>query len=381
MISLLGACLLSAAAYVPAHILPVLVVVVTGEGRASIAQAGWIGSAYMAGQLVVAIGLPALRCGPLTRTHAFFIGIFLLMGVLLSAHGAELALVAAWFFIGLASGALYYLGTLFAARFQDVAVAFSTRLSVSLLVGGTTLIVVQLVTGSAAYAQLVYGLAAALAVVLAVGLGCYRQPAATPFAQTPSVSALSDGRLVLSILYLLFVGQIGYWTFALKSTAQLAMPTEHALGAIAGCKILAAFIMWPLSYRERTQSISSGFLLPGSILAAGILIAVNAGSPLVFVMGLLAWEVGFNVLSARLQIKAVQINPLYSGSWITAVIFLGAATGPAAQGHAMAHGLQAAFIAFAVVSALLPAVWEWLMRWAASSSVSAQQAAGQYDKE
>jgi hypothetical protein len=370
MSSLIGACLLSAAAYAPLHVLPVVIAIVINEGRASVAEAGWIGTAYMAGQLLVACALPTLGFRPSQRAYAVLFSTLLIACVLSSAPGAGAALIAAWFFIGTASGALYYFATLVVAGFRNVAVAFSTRLSVSLLVGGMALLFFRLFASSVAHVQLVASIAIALSLVLAIGLGLYHPTSAGPAVATPRRLGVSRGSAPLIMLYLLFVGQIGYWAFALRSNAHLAMSAEQSLMAIAACKIAAAFIMWPLAYRERRQSISSGFLLPGISAAAGISVAVNAELPLLFVLGLLFWEVGFNVLSARLQVKAVQIDPVQSGSWITAVIFLGAATGPAVQGHALAHGLNVAFIIVAIATALLPALAEVALRHTRSSEPS-----------
>jgi len=358
MRSLLGACLLSAAGSLPIHILPVLVAVVVSEGRVSVTQAGWLSSAYMTGQLIMAIGLPVLRAGPLKRAHALFASAILLICLLWSGYGTAAGLITGWFFIGAVSGALFYLGTLSAARFGDVALAFSLRLSASLLVSGLALIVAQLFTGSANYLQLVHGLSLGLAVIVAAGLMLYRPSAAVLLGDVSPPTVPASGWIALSILYVLFAGQIGYWAFALQTSESLPVPREHVFAAIAGCKIFAALILWPLHYRERRYSIAGGFLVPGIVLAAGIVTAVNAGLFYLFILGLLLWEVGFNVLSARLQAKAVQLNARYSGAWISAAIFLGAATGPVLQGHAIDGGLQGAFIAFALVSALLPAAWE-----------------------
>lgn len=362
MRSLTGACVLSAAGFLPVHILPVLVAVLVAEGRASTIEAGWVSGAYMFGQLAVAIGMPILHRGALQVAHATGISVFLLMVMLASTYCGGSGLLLAWFVVGMASGVLFYLGTVFAAGFPDVALAFSLRLCVSLLTGGFALFGVRGLTGAASYADLIYGLSGSLFVALALGLALYGRGSAV----LPRIPSKSGGRpsgsAPLAILHLLFAGQIGYWAFATQHGAPRLMPIDEALIAIGGCKILAAAVLLPVAYRERRRSVSSGFLAPALILIAGMLLAVNAGLMVLFVGGILLWEIGFNVLSARIQTKAVQIDPSRAGAWISAMIFLGAAIGPALQGHAITRGLQDWFICGAVLSALVPAIWEWQRR-------------------
>ena len=366
--------MLSAAAYLPIHVLPVLVAVVVHEQRASLSQAGWMATAYMAGQLLAAVGLPAVRARGVGRRWALLGSALLLSGLASSAHLTGMALVAGWFLIGSASGALYYLGTVLIARSRDPAFGFSLRLSVSLSVAGICLLVAQALTGSGSYLDLIRGLCIALTVFLVLALGLFGSEVQIS-GDSARTAARSNSAIPLVILYFLFTGQIGYWAFALHSSSHFELSREQALVAIAGCKVFGALLMWPLSYRDRRQSISNGFLLPGLVLITGILAAVSATQVFWFFCGLLLWEIGFNVLSARLQTRAVRINPLQSGSWITAAIFLGAATGPAMQGHAAAHGFDGAFVGFAIGCALLPACWEQFFQRPASPTDAAVRVA------
>lgn len=73
-----------------------------------------------------------------------------------------------------------------------------------------------------------------------------------------------------------------------------------------------------------------------------------------FFLGLLALEIAFNLLSARLQAKVSDMAPTFAGQWLVATMLLGAAVGPAGQGAALAMDADAAFLLFAMVSALLP---------------------------
>ena len=367
MKQLVGACLLSAAGFLPVHILPVLVAVLVAEGRTSAVEAGWTAAAYMIGQLVAATGLPLIQQGALRWQHGCAAGALLLLGLVASAHGGTAVLVGAWFVVGTASGILFYLATMFVVGFRDVALALSLRVSVSLLASGLALAGVQILSGSSGYGELVQGLTVCFATVLLLALVLYGAGATlAPAKERPA--GKPAGSLALGVLYLLFAGQIGFWAFAAQNSPSLGMAMPEMLLSLAACKIVAAAVMFPLAYRERSRAMSGGFLLPGVVLAAGLLLAAGAQLPTAFVAGILLWEIGFNVLSARLQTKAVQIDRWYSGAWLTAAIFLGAATGPVLQGHAVAGGLQNVFIGFAVASALFPALCESYLRRATAAS-------------
>jgi hypothetical protein len=82
-----------------------------------------------------------------------------------------------------------------------------------------------------------------------------------------------------------------------------------------------------------------------------------AASTAVYVTGLVLWEVALNVLSARYQALLACTNPRLAGMWITAGLFLGAASGHAVAPHLATSGHFAAFMAFSVLSALAPAAW------------------------
>ncbi len=74
----------------------------------------------------------------------------------------------------------------------------------------------------------------------------------------------------------------------------------------------------------------------------------------------LLWELGLNVLSARLQAAVVQDNPATAGPWLVGALFLGAAAGPLLHGLAIQAQVPMVFAVYASLSALIPAAWIYL---------------------
>ncbi len=368
MRAVLGASLLSAAAALPLHLLPLLIAAVIAQGRLPIAQAGWVASACLAGQLVAAVSLPLLRFTYLTRSHAAIAVAALLVAVLCSNLPFAGGLLLSWFVVGLACGNLYFLATTTAAAQVNREAAFSLRLSLTLIVSGLAIVALQLGKGFASYSALAVQLCIVFAVLTLLGLWLYEPPAALALARKKPSNASIAGPAQLDkrwyglvVIFILFVGQPGFWAYAVQNVQQRGVALEHVAYAIAFCKIAAGlWLYFNSKLRSKTQTKpSSAFdlLAPGAVLVIALLCMALAKIAAVFMLGVLLWELSLNVLSARLQAAVVNDNPGQAGVWLTAAVFLGAATGPALHGLSLQFNAGAVFVAYACLSALVPFLW------------------------
>lgn len=369
MRALLGASLLSAAAGLPLHLLPLLIAAVIAQGKLPLAQAGWVASACLAGQLVASIALPLLGFTHLKRSHAAIAIATLLVAVLCSSLPFAGSLLVSWFVVGLACGNLYFLATTTAAAQPNREAAFAVRLSLTLVVSGLAIFALQLAKGFNDYTTLAFQLSIVFAVLTLLGLWMYEPPQSTAglsaaeqnAPRKPNV-APSEGRWHgLLVIFIVFVGQPGFWAYAVQNVQQRGVALEHVAYAIAFCKLAAGLWLYVNSkYRSKVQTkplAAADFLLPGLVLVVALLCMSLAKVALVFMLGVLLWELSLNVLSARLQAAVVNDNPSRAGIWLTAAVFLGASTGPALHGLALQFGVGAVFIAYACMSALAPFVW------------------------
>lgn len=365
MFPVIGASLLSAAASLPLHLLPLLVLAVLQEGRLSPAQAGWVGSAYMLGQLCAVLVLPSLKVHRVVRPAATAAVLVLIGATLLSSNSHSAVLLASWLLIGMVCGSLQFLATTTAAAATDRRLAFAFRMAMSAMMGGTVIVLLQLLKGFADYATLSWQLALAFAAVAGAGLVFYRTPPVAPMAPVvkgAAAAALSfKTRAGFAVLFVLFVGQHGLWAFAVQGAQQRGLILGQLMWAIALCKFAGAAVVlasgWGWGQKQQNPSV----LVPALAVAAGgacLTMTTQAG---VFWTGLLFWEVGFGVLSARLQAILAQQDPRRAGMWMTSAIFLGAASGPALAGWTVGADLFHVFAVFGVATALVPCLWTYAL--------------------
>jgi MFS family permease len=371
--ALLGASLLSAAAGLPLHLLPLLIAAVIAQGRLPVSQAGWVASACLAGQLVASVSLPLLGFTYLKRSHAAVAVATLLAAVFCSNLPFAGSLLLSWFVVGLACGNLYFLATTTAAAQPHREAAFSVRLSLTLMVSGLAIFALQLGKGFANYSVLAVQLSMVFAVLTLLGLWLYEAPgtlaATSPqpvTAQKPRQAPLEGRWYGLVVVFILFVGQPGFWAYAVQNVQQRGVSLEHVAYAIAFCKIAAGLWLYINSkYRAKANTRPSSaidLLAPGSVLVTALLCMALASVASVFMLGVLLWELSLNVLSARLQAAVVNDNPKQAGIWLTAAVFLGASTGPALHGLSLQMGVGSGFLAYACLSALAPFIWVKLKR-------------------
>lgn len=359
MFPVFGASLLSAAASLPLHLLPLLIIAVVADAGVSTAQAGWIASACILGQMLVALALPALQYSSLRRRHALAAVATLLVALAASglwpAHGLWLP----WLVIGGACGALQFLGATTAAAAADPPAAFALRLSVTLLVSGLVILGLQQTGGFLDYRALAIALSVFFALLTGLGLALYRQPGPVRTAYPAQAPGRGGPLAGLAVVFLLFVGQPGFWAFAVQSVHQRGVVVQDIVYAIAFCKIVAGLVLFALTaLRPRAgHGGRANLMWPGIGVAAGVTGMALAPGASLFLVAMLLWELGLNILSARLQAAVVRDNPASAGAWLTGAVLLGAATGPMLNAMAIEGGVAQAFVVYACLSAILPFAW------------------------
>jgi len=353
-----GASLLSAAASLPSHLMPLLLVAVLADGRLVLPEAGWITSTYLLGQMTTTLGLPALGFRRITRGQAFVAAGGFVALLLLSIGLAGFALLSCWWAMGAACGGLQFLATTTAANAQNRADAFSLRLAISLVLSGSMILCLQWLRGFGSYGPLALQLAPVIALILFAGLCLYRPP--VPQDQNARASSLVPSQEQrpwgLVAVFVLFAGQTGIMAYAVQAARHRGLALEHATFALGICKLaagVALFISMKYLASESRQRLGP----PGVVLALAVAGMVASTDTLSFMVSLLLWELGINVLSARLQPLVVQENPRIAGAWLTGALFVGGAAGPALHGASFQFGMPELFQVFAIVSALVPAAW------------------------
>jgi hypothetical protein len=352
MYPVLGASLLSAAASLPLHLMPFLVVSLVAQARLPLEQAGWIASAYMVGQLLSAVALPVLGVARLRLAPAAAAASLVAVGPWLSYHGSAPALLAAWFAVGTACGTLQFLGATTAAAARRKTAAFALRLCVILSASGMAIALLGSRADFGDYGTLAWQMGLILALLGASGLALYRPPPAA----APRPHPLPGPQLWgLVALFLVFAGQPGFWAYAVQGAQHRGLEVGAVALAVAASKVMSALLL--AAAVRRPSNARAGLLGPGLVVGAGILLMSGATSLAPFLVGVLLWEMAVNLLSVRFQAAAVQHAGAACGPWLTAAIFLGAAAGPLLHGLAIQAQVQSLFIAFACMSALVPFAW------------------------
>jgi hypothetical protein len=361
---LAGAGILSACASMPLHLLPILVLSLSIDGRLDASHAGWVGSAYMIGQLFITVVLPLVAVRQLHWHFACAAVLGMLASAWLSVIAGTTGLLASWFAIGCLGGTLYYLGTLTAAFSSNRRFAFAIRMGVSSSLGATLILGLQVFRPAVDYPSVIALYMILTTIVGAAGLALLGrpermadgasadQPKRSPPAR-PASGALIAG---LVVLFCLFAGQHGLWAYAVKGANERGLAVAQLLWAMVASKMAGAIVVFA-SVRGAPAAAGDSMRGAGAAVALGGAIVAFTADAALYWAGLLLWEVGLNVLSARFQTAIAQRDPQRGGKWITAAIFLGAALGPAIAGASHGAGAFAVFAAFAVMTALAPPVW------------------------
>jgi hypothetical protein len=350
--SLVGVSVVSAVGSLPFHLLPVILVAAVADERTSLAGAGWIATALVGGQLMAAFALALLRVQRMERLAIAKVGLTVVGGLWFSGLGPD-ALLLGWLVVGLACGALQYLGIVTAAGSARPQVALALRLGTVLTVAGVSVALLQWRNALASYGLLQAHLAAVVVVLLVVG-GVLARSQVVQYGKPEGRRGGQDW-LGLLVVLVLFVGQIGFLSYVVQEARTGIESAAWVLGAV---KIAAGgvLLVWALRQAEDAR----GLLGLGAALAACVVLASAVQGVVLLVAALLAFEISFNILSARLQARVVTTGPLHARLWLTAAISLGAAIGPPLRGVLIADGLDAWFVALAAGTALAPALWSCL---------------------
>ncbi|MDM0078826.1 hypothetical protein QTH90_30775 [Variovorax sp. J2P1-59] len=363
---IVGASLLSAAGSLPLHVLPVLVATLSADGVMGPAAVGWVGAAFLCGQLVSSLALPALGLLGLSGRQALIAVVLVLCALGIASLGVAAAILPSWFAIGLACGSFAFLGATASANATDPRAAFSLRLACILWLATITIVSLQLFPSAISYHSLVLVLGITFLAVCGCGLALIRTAPAVPrkAVGTPGRDRSSMQRAAsgLAATFLLFVGQPGFWAYTMFIAVQKGLAIGGIVWAIALAKLASGILLFHISSKPPSKKPATALLaLGGAGCAAAIAVVFNAPSVVVFFAGIIVWEVSLNVMSARFQAEVVIVAPQVAGPWLTAAIMLGAATGPVVHGAAIQASRGAIFIAYSCLSALVPLIW-YLMR-------------------
>jgi MFS family permease len=357
--TLVGASLLSAGGSLPWQLMPLIIAALVVDSRTSIAQAGWVASAVLLGQLSASLAVPALGVQIVSRGFAIAVALALLLGLAASTLGGIAALYTGWFLIGGCCGVLQYLGVVAASIDSRPAFAFSLRLSIVLMLAGTVVGALQATNVFVSYFSTMAALGAVFVPLLATGIALYDPPRpnldpAEQYASDRSAFRKFSG---LGAIYLLFVGQVGFLAYAVQSAMDRGMAIEEAAWAVAAMKIVSGAWLLYMAQTGFQTTLRPRFLELGGVLAASVVVVSYTGHLVGFFLGLIAFEIAFNTLVPRLQAKVILGARQFAGRWLTAALLLGAASGPPLHGAAISAGAGWYFICFAVLSALLPSLW------------------------
>jgi len=356
---LASASLAQAAGTLTVHLLPLLVHLVATGGGLSAFEAGSFATAFSVGQLAATLLLPALAS-------------LLPLGRLLTAAGLVLcaSLAAAgwnsmpphglWATAGLASGALIYASAMTAARDPRPMLAFSMRLSMSLLVGGLGTFVLGLVLASGApqsgHQWPFWALAAVIGALL-VAMFVLADPVCvgTVGRKAPVGEPVSrDALLGLLLLGALFAGQIGTIVLLLRSVVESGLLLLEVVLVMAACKCVAAVLVF---FAARRGTGTTHVRVTGLLLALTVWGMSLATDVVSLTLAVLIWELCVTRLSAVMQGTLARLSPAATGAWSSALLLGGAAAGPMLHGAALDHGLGAVFVAFAMATAVAAGLW------------------------
>jgi hypothetical protein len=353
----IGACVVSAAGSLPLHLMSFMVALSVIDGLMPVDHAGWISSCFFVGLLASTVALPMLG---FKRVTVFWplAGVLVVVAALWAgvAHGTVF-LLGGWISVGMVCGVLHFLGSTSAASYPDRHFVFGLRLALVLFAAAAVIGGAGLAGGFGSYADAATVLSVGFTFACLIGLLWYRPPPAQSLGmpQTLAVPMRGSERWFgLAVAVLFYAGQPGFAAYA----THLAL--SHGIGAAglpavyAGCKAVGAIVLlrWGANARSGVPTLKLGAVLGVAILSMAL-----AHDLAVFTFGLLLWEIAVNVQSTRLQATVVSQSPSHGGLWLPAAVAMGAGLGPVVYGALLGRAAGHWFVAFSVLSGLLPAAW------------------------
>jgi hypothetical protein len=363
---LIGASVLSSVGSLPLHLIPLIVVTLIADSRVSVAGAGWVASAILLGQLSTALALPALGIYNVHRKLAIAVAVLLITGLAASASPEYVGILAGWFLVGQCCGVLSYLGTIAASRFTRPAFAFLLRLGIVLIFAGCVSSALQLSGMLTSYRNLLTAIILALVPMLALGIILHQPVGGIGVSPKHDETRLFkiERSAGLFTVYFFFVGQTGFLAYVIQQAVGRGMVFDSTTLSLALMKLAAGVWILCSAYFGSEDSRSTRFGNLSLSLVAAIVVLSYSRDIVVFFLALLALELALNKLSARLQAAVVAARPEFAGRWLTAVMLLGAASGPPLNGFMISMGLEGGFVLICVLSAFGPLLWQ---RWSGSS--------------
>lgn len=354
-----GAALFSAGGALPSHLMPILLLAWITSGQATLQSAGALAAAHSVGILCSLLVIPSSGILIPRLRWLYSAAAFMLVALIASHWLTSQSLLFAWWVTGLCAGLMQYVGSVICSQAVEPRAAFALRLAVSLFFAGAAALVVSDPGALGTVIPIIWVVVGMETGILLLALYLLRGIATQTRPKSP---VTRDGAVVprggLLALFLLFVGQVGFYVFALKAvTVAAGLPQTEVTIALASAKLTVSVLLYLLVRNGHDLVARLGFFLVGGVLIAAVLLLGHARHVAWVIVGFVFWELSFNATVAAFQGELAKWHPTFVGMWASVPIFLGAAAGPFLHGHLLVRGWSGAFLLFAVMSALGPALW------------------------
>ena len=325
------------------------------EGRLALQRAGLISSCFAVGILASTTLLPALGLSRVRRAAVVLFVPAFALAIWLGQTTANMPLLS-WLCMGLLCGVLHLLGSTSAVHLKDHSNLFALRLVFVLISAATILALAQLAKGFASYGAASWILFIAVSCMCLLPLPWHvepsvKTPTTTPVRQRAKLSKVAPELLALTLF---FSGTSAFSAYAMHNAADRGIEAASLPWAVVASKFLTAMALIVFLQRNRSSTPSFVYAL---MLAVGFGIASSAQSLSTFAFGFTVWEIGCCIQASLLQKAVIELHGMTAGRWIPAFIAIGASLGPFLGGAMVANSSTKVFVAYCVLSGLLPVAW------------------------